>query len=297
MGSTFSAGAFKSLSTNRGTNTRKTEKPAATEVQGDQESPGEATTAVFPCPQDGCVRVFQRLSALEKHLSLEKCTKSLEKRSLMDLAKIAYKSSLEEGVGCIPSLEPVVAMVGESDRCNEEGWALKSTKKAYRFSEKQKAYLDVKFNIGQTTGRKVDGDAVAREMRRAQGTDGVRLFKVSEFLTAQQITSYFSRLAAKVRQQLPNDPDIQASEEEVNFTIARDLAIESITLQHPIVYNQYDICTMVKNDTLNDLKLVLLQCICQNLELDVPLKPIRRKVPYIALLKEAVSQCTCQLPA
>ena len=32
------------------------------------------TTAVYSCPQEGCVRVFQRLFALEKYLSLEKCT-------------------------------------------------------------------------------------------------------------------------------------------------------------------------------------------------------------------------------
>ena len=38
--------------------------------------------------------------------------------------------------------------------------------------EKQKAYLEAKFNIGQSTGRKVDPDKVAKEMRRARGTDG-----------------------------------------------------------------------------------------------------------------------------
>lgn len=52
------------------------------EISGDE-------TAAFPCPQDGH-------SALEKHLSSEKCTKSLEKRCLLDLAKIAYKSALEK---------------------------------------------------------------------------------------------------------------------------------------------------------------------------------------------------------
>ena len=49
----------------------------------------------LPSPQDECVKVFQR--SLEKHLSLEKCIKSLEKRSLLDLAKLGYKSRLEEG--------------------------------------------------------------------------------------------------------------------------------------------------------------------------------------------------------
>ena len=62
-----------------------------------------------------------------------------------------------------------------------EAWVLECTKKAYRFNEKQKAYLDAKCAIGQTTGKKLDSDIVAREMRRALGPDGVCLFKVSEF--------------------------------------------------------------------------------------------------------------------
>ena len=41
------------------------------------------------------------------HLSSEKCTKFLEKRPLLDLATIAYKSALEEGVGTLPSHQPV----------------------------------------------------------------------------------------------------------------------------------------------------------------------------------------------
>ena len=241
------------------------------------------------------MRVFQRHYRLEKHLSSEKCTKSSEKRSLLDLAKIAYKSALEEGVGTVPTLQAVPGSERRTDCCNKEGWALKSTKKAYRFSEKQKAYLDAKFNIGQTSGRKLDGEVVAREMRRAQGPDGARLFNVAEFLSPQQISSYFSRLSAKVRKQLPDDCDVQASEEEINFTMARNLALETISLQHPIVFDKFDICTMVKNDTLKKLKLGMLQSICQNLELNVPVPAIRRKAPYLALLGEAVSQCTCQI--
>ena len=62
-----------------------------------------------------------------------------------------------------------------------EGWVLKCTKKAYRFNEKQKAYFDARFAIGQATGKKFDGDIIVREIRRALGPDGVCLFKVSEF--------------------------------------------------------------------------------------------------------------------
>ena len=45
-------------------------------------------TFVFTCPWDGCVKFFQRLSSLEKHLSLENCIQSLEKRSVLELAKL-----------------------------------------------------------------------------------------------------------------------------------------------------------------------------------------------------------------
>ena len=62
-----------------------------------------------------------------------------------------------------------------------EAWVLKCTKRAYRFKEKQKPYLDAKFPIGQATGKTLDGDIVVREMRRALGPDGICLFKVSEF--------------------------------------------------------------------------------------------------------------------
>ena len=50
-----------------------------------------------------------------------------------------------------------------------EGWVFKCTKKAYHFNEKQKAYLEAKFAIGQTTGKKLDGDILSREMRHALG--------------------------------------------------------------------------------------------------------------------------------
>ena len=42
---------------------------------------------------------------------------------------------------------------------------------------------------------------MARDTRRTRNPNGERLFTVSEFLTPRQVTSFFSRLAAKVRQQ------------------------------------------------------------------------------------------------
>ena len=60
----------------------------------------------------------------------------------------------------------------------QEGWALKETKKAYRFNDTQKSYLEAKFNIGQTTGRKLDAETIAREVRRCHwdemGSDSLK---------------------------------------------------------------------------------------------------------------------------
>lgn len=131
-------------------------------------------------------------------------------------------------------------------------------------------------------------------MRRALGPDGVRLFKVSEFLTPQQISSYFSSRAAKICQQLPNDANIRASEED-NFARARE-TVKAITLQHPITFDQYDICAMAKDGSLERLKLSMLQSICQKLELEVPPKPIRRKKNYLDLIEKDVTNCTCHEP-
>ena len=112
---------------------------------------------------------------------------------------------------------------------------------------------------------------------------------------SQQISSYFSRRAAKIRQQLPNDADIRASEQADNFPRARETAM-AITLQHPITFHQYDICAMAKGRSLNRLKPSMLQSTCQKLELEVPHKPIRSKRVYLDLLEKAVNNCTCHEP-
>ena len=292
--STFSPGEFKSLGF---------KKKKSTHVDNDstsktKESSGdinESTTsqAIYTCPEDGCTRVFQRHSALAKHLSAEKCIRSLEKHTLLDLAKLGYQQILEEGVGVVPTMRAISMVNKQGTAILTEGWALRPTKRAYRFSEKQKDYLTAKFNIGESTGRKVDASLVARDIRRARGSNGERLFKSSEFLTTQQITSYFTRLSATLRQHT-HEVDIAAIEDEINFSAAREHVMATITIQHPIIFDQYNICAMTEEDTLKHLKVALLQVICKGLNLSIPHSPIRRNAPYLQLFKEAISRCSCQ---
>ena len=131
------------------------------------------------------------------------------------------------------------------------GMGLQPAKKAYRFSEKHMAYLTDKFNIGQSTRRKVDASLVARDMRSAHSSNGERLFKSTEFLTSQQsIFIFLPPFCETTTPQQTHEVDLAAIEEEINFSTARDEVMATVTLQHPIMFDQYNICAMAEKDTL-----------------------------------------------
>ena len=146
-------------------------------------------------------------------------------------------------------------------------------------------------------------EVVAREMRREKDSSGVRLFRVNEFLTPLQITPFFSRLATKIRQQPATvaqeveEEDTTAANEEENFASTREFVLaelqSAVPLVHPIVCYQQNLCEMVKADSLSKQKLGQLQFFCSELELAVPVPPMRKKAPYVALLQEYVQGCTC----
>ena len=131
----FSEGDFRSFSKTSTKTATATSAPVSTGVTEEPSTEvcasdsGQAAGLDF-CPEDGCILVFQRLCALQRHLSLQKCTQSLERHFAMDLAKIGYKSRLEQGVGPLPTIE---AMTGhqEAHVALKEGWALRAAKKTY----------------------------------------------------------------------------------------------------------------------------------------------------------------------
>lgn len=289
----FSPGGFKTVPTKTPTQARV----QTTTTDNRQSTWDSPPSCVYSCPQEGCIKVFQRASGLERHLSLEACFLSPERHTLMELAKQQYATGLQDGVGLIPLLQ-VRSSVGTSnqDQNVKEGCALQVAKKPYRFNQKQRIYLEAKFNIGQSTGSKVDLAFVAKEMRRSQGTDGEWLFCVSEFLTTQQVSSFFSWLALKVRQQQVevSPEDVLAAEEQNNFAMAKENVLSSLLIHHPIVVDQYDVCSLVNNKSeFRKTKLGLLQHICECLELNVPVPALRRKARYITLLEELVNSCPC----
>ena len=96
-------------------------------------------------------------------------------------------------------------------------------------------------------------------MRRARGADVVRLLQSSEFLTSLQIASFFSKQSATLRQKDPADEaDIRASQEETNLSAAKE-GVETIQLNHPLVYDQYNLCEMALSGNLKVVTLPMLQ--------------------------------------
>lgn len=149
---------------------------------------------LFSFPEEGCTKSYQRYSSLLNHIECGLHKFSLECETLYDRAIMGYASRLEQGATAIPELGlgKEVRITAPSAPSLPMGWALKCSRaRSARFSTKQKEYLSAKFQIGERTGLKADPASVATAMRKAKDVNGERLFDSTEFLTAQQVASFF----------------------------------------------------------------------------------------------------------
>ena len=225
------------------------DEQSATRKEG---SLGELLT----CPNEGCVKMYQHHSSLEKNVSFGQCKMMPEKFTLFDLAKKKYHDLLVEGTSVAVS-----AAIGQlDDTCGSadtlpEGWALKTAKKATRFTDLQRQYLEEKFKLGQATGQKQDPGSVARDMRFAKNMDGTKLFSRDEYLNHQQIQPFFSRMAARSRQGDLPEQDITAVQDQQMLDATRQEILDQVQLCHPIVYDNLDIWAMHKGKRLKQLSI------------------------------------------
>ena len=95
-----------------------------------------------------------------------------------------------------------------------------------------------------------------------------------------------------------DNTDNDAYEEELD-TVEQDICkltdevISAIGLKHPIIYGAYNICELSKNSKLGEFSINMLKEVCAALELDVSHITIRRKKPYLELIKKLVEGCRC----
>ena len=238
------------------TNTQ--EKPGISQKVRSEEMPRKD---LFMCPEEGCHKSFQRHGALQNHILYERHDKKRTKMTLLDRAKTGYARRLEDHY-CAVASKPTTQFYqkGRDEPIAEVGWALKSKSQA-KFNDKQRAFLKSKFEEGETSGNKHRADEVVKEMRRVKDKEGKRVFTVDEFLTEQQISSFFSR-EAKKKQKL-TAADITAHETEAMRREVQQNIIQSLS-SHPLVYEDLVLCELSAR-MVAKLKLDKIKAICNHL--------------------------------
>ena len=147
--SCFSDGDFVKISVGRrAAPVKESTMSVEEEEEKDDVDVDEQSPKHFTCPVDGCVKLFQRYSSLEYHLQYGTCVP--ERENLFNLARITYRDKLLHDSTTSPVLVSSTTPASVEE-IKKQGWALKTSKKATRFSERQKSYLDEKFSIGQET--------------------------------------------------------------------------------------------------------------------------------------------------
>ena len=176
-------------------------------------------------------------------------------------------------------------------------WALRSSQlKRTRFTANQKDYLTKKFDLREISGRKSDPESVARAMMAARDLGGNRLFTSAEFLTSQQVASFFSRLADKRR--LPDvtsgsDGEADDAETESALQELSNAVMREVSLEHPIVYDCYNICDLISSSKLSSFSVQMLKEFCNFFEIDTSHVKVKRKKPYLDLLVAFGKNCSC----
>ncbi|KAK2564634.1 hypothetical protein P5673_012106 [Acropora cervicornis] len=261
-----------------------------------------STVGLFTCIEEGCVKSFQRFSSLQNHLDVGKHNYVLERETFLDKAMVQYAEKLGQGAS---SLErPLFECASKAPSVVTpilQGWALKcAATTRRRLTKEQKNFLTDLFLIGERTGRKSNPEEVSKSMRKARRPEGTLLFQAEDYLSSKQIASFFSRLSKK---SVLNAPDILSEEEEDgnideaaaenDYQLMREEAFGSISIQHPIMYDTFNICEMASALTLSKFSISMLQEICEQYELDTSGIRVKRKKPYIEVLTDFVKLCSC----
>lgn len=188
--------------------TRQDDEP--TEDESDEMS------RLFTCNE--CTKTYSKYGNLCRHLDNGIHIKKSSIICLADKSKMEYVNQMDK-VNVLVTQLPSCSS-GSSRSHISSGWGLKARREVKRFNKNQTAFLDDKFDKGEKTGQKSDPEEVSQEMRQVKTRNGTRRFSFAEFLSAQQIASYFSRLVLKKRQSYNpklTEEDLQAEIDATNF--------------------------------------------------------------------------------
>ena len=248
---------------------------------GETEEDGEGVDAspLLSCPVEGCIPTYQKHHNLERHLLFGKRKLVSEKYTTLDTARLAYDERVQRRASLLsqhwlPRLP--LKFLQNLPWC--KAGLLKVRGRQPVFNEDQLQYLYNKFQIGQESGHKADPELekMSRDMRYARRDNSERRFYVEKFLTAQQIQSYVSRSATKLRPAVTaqsgndyiDDNDSQAAQEQEAYLSARLAVLRQRELLHPIVYDTLNICSLYSTNKLTKLSVAQLMPTCSYYKMD-----------------------------
>ena len=94
---------------------------------------------------------------------------------------------------------------------------------------------------------------------QTQELSGKKRFSIGEFLTPQQIKSYFSRKAAKTKQVVADEEARElAQKHHQTYSSVRETIIRECHIEHPIMCDTFDVCKLYSEGKLTKLKVASL---------------------------------------
>lgn len=148
----------------------------------------------FPCPEINCIKEFVTFSGLQRHLDVGRHVLKVHEDNPPDYVKKKWAEVCTSLTTKHVSAPAATSSLSEEESDVHMGWAVKSTRKVVRFSDKVKGHLLQLFIEGEDAGHKAHPAEVAMHMKKAKGK-----FSRQEWLTSQQVKSYFSRLTSLKR--------------------------------------------------------------------------------------------------
>ena len=181
------------------------------------------TSKGFNCPDVSCVKVFVSNGALERHLDVGKHLYRLQTESAYDVVKQKWASKCttvgihtETNKHSTGELKEETGEADQSPVAVKMGWALKKSTGKVRFSKPIKDLLLRTFIDGEKSGIKADPKEVAARIRCTRNGKK-KVFDRSEWLSVQQVKSYFSRLSVLQRKGILIDDNEEEQNEEVEM--------------------------------------------------------------------------------
>jgi hypothetical protein len=254
-------------------------------------------TYTYACLEPACILTFYTLQEADDHMDIGQHVFVPEKENVYDTIRRQWAATTTSVQGSSQKTGNSQYQFGTAvEGATLKGWALKKQKAVVRISPAVKDYLILVFNEGTRDGHPKAKPADVAEDLKAK-------FPFSQWLETQTIKGFFSRLPALQKgNEITEDDDTNS--EEVALAkehLVQQFAMEAekqISLNHPLVYDKYNLCDLFVRgkleNVLRKLKLCDLKVVCDYFEAEIG-GPTTRKAPYIKTLLELVRSCQCQV--